>query len=129
MSSSRGQVSTILSLLRTVGFTTIQQFMEEELMLDNETRNSVFENNHAPDRGGGALQLAFCGVETVTHNSISIVSTRFRENAAAWGAAAAFFSSLSPSEQYNSLTFTDCWFEGNAASIGAAIAKGLSTYL
>ena len=100
----------------------------DAIFLDNanhnsfETRNSVFENNHAPDRGGGALQLAFCGVETVTHNSISIVSTKFRENAAAWGAAAAFFSSLSPSEQYNSLTFTDCWFEGNAASIGAAIA-------
>ena len=83
--------------------------------------NCTFINNLAPDRGGGALQLGFYGADRIFHNSIIVEDTRFVNNSAGWGAAAAFFSSRSQSFVNSSLRFINCVFEGNSASIGAAV--------
>ena len=99
----------------------------DTLFLDSASNNSfsvrhcIFESNSAPERGGGALHLGFYGVEKVTHNSITVEATRFINNSAGWGGAVAFFSSRSQSDLNTSLTFVDCVFEGNSASIGAAV--------
>ena len=100
----------------------------DTLFLDSASNNTfyvkdcIFESNFAPQRGGGALQLGFYGLRNVTRNMIYVHNTLFVDNFAGWGAAVAFFSSLSHTDLRNSLTFTECVFEGNSASIGAAIA-------
>lgn len=99
----------------------------DTLFLDNANRNiftvrnCIFKKCSALARAGGALQLGFYGVNTVTENSITIEDTIFINNSAGWGGAASFFSSLSQSDPNNSLMFIDNYFEGNSASLGAAI--------
>ena len=100
----------------------------DTLFLDSASYNtfhvkdSIFSNNYAPLRGGGALQLGFYGLMNVTDNRIIVKNSSFVNNFAGWGAAVAFFSSLFHEDLRNSLTFSGCVFEGNSASIGAAIA-------
>ena len=99
----------------------------DAIFLDRATNNTftvnrcTFENNHAPDRGGGALQLGFYGAENILHNSIVVQDTEFVNNSAGWGAAVAFFSSRSEKGLNTSVTFINCVFERNSASIGAAV--------
>ena len=85
-------------------------------------KDCIFASNFAPQRGGGAVQLGFYGSQNVIQNMIHVQDTLFVNNSAGWGAAIAFFSSLSHTDLENSLDIYDCVFEGNSASIGAAIA-------
>ena len=84
-------------------------------------KDSNFYNNYARERGGGALQLGFVNTEKETHNRIIVQDTEFVGNSAGWGGAVAFFVSRSRFDVNNTISFFNCTFIENSASIGAAM--------
>ena len=84
-------------------------------------KNCMFHNNYAWERGGGALQLGYVNTEKESHNCIIVRDTEFVGNSAGWGGAAAFFVSRARFDVNNSISFFNCIFIGNSASIGAAM--------
>ena len=80
-----------------------------------------FHNNYAWERGGGALQLGYVNTKKVANNHIIVEDSKFIGNSAGWGGAAAFFVSRASFDVQNSISFFNCTFIGNSASIGAAM--------
>ena len=84
-------------------------------------KNCRFHNNYAWERGGGALQLGYVNTEKLSHNRITVHDTEFVGNSAGWGGAVVFFVSRARFDVNNSISFFNCIFVANSASIGAAM--------
>ena len=84
-------------------------------------KNCNFHNNYAWERGGGAQQLGYGNTAKVANNQIVVEDSEFIGNSAGWGGVAAFFVSRVRFDVKNCISFFNCTFIGNSASIGAAM--------
>ena len=84
--------------------------------------DSKFVQNRALQRGGGAVELTFALGHGVTDNTFVVHNTDFVDNSGYWGGAVAIWSIPASCHQGNTVTFTNCTWSGNSATIGAAIS-------
>lgn len=100
------------------------------MFLDHATENSLtvldthMENNHGL-HDGGALRIGieFYDCSNCTfNNNMTITNVYFKSNAAQWGGAVEFYSSVRlTSDHNNHIYFRNCTWEGNTATLAAAV--------
>ena len=104
----------------------------DTIIQDNSQENIInvtactFTHNSALERNGGALRIGFTSAYGVAYNIYRVQDTKFISNSAGQGGAVAFFASRTYSSRAkrNKLRFVNCVWEGNTASIGAAMSLG-----
>lgn len=84
--------------------------------------SSRFIGNQALQRGGGAMEVVFVLGYAVTNNTLTICNTEFVDNSGWWGGAVAIWSRPVSQDLRNVVTFTNCTWSGNCATLGAAIS-------
>ena len=83
--------------------------------------NCQFETNSAVERSGGALTIGHISQPDTSGNIVTVQNTSFSENKALWGGAVNIFVTRKSANTKNHITFFNCTWLGNSATLGAAM--------